>query len=60
VPFGVVPNAPAPPFPPGLDAKPTPVGATFTSTACQEPRLIEVAYAFEQATKKRVPPVSTP
>ena len=24
--------------------------------ACSEPRLIELAYAFEQATKKRVPP----
>jgi len=24
--------------------------------ACAEPKLIELAYAFEQATKKRVPP----
>jgi hypothetical protein len=26
--------------------------------ACSEPRLIEQAYAFEQATKKRIPPPS--
>jgi len=25
--------------------------------ACSEPRLIALAYAFEQATKRRVPPV---
>jgi hypothetical protein len=23
---------------------------------CSEPRLIEIAFAFEQATKRRVPP----
>ncbi len=28
--------------------------------ACSEPRLIELAYAFEQATKKRVPPPAFP
>ena len=32
----------------------------FTGNACSEPRLIELAYAFEQATKKRVPPASVP
>ena len=53
VPFGMVPNAP---MPPGFDAKPSPMGVSFTGTACSEPRLIEIAYAFEQATKKRVPP----
>jgi amidase len=60
VPFGWVDNTPNPPFPPGFDAKAGPFGATFTSTACQEPRLIEIAYAFEQATKKRSAPSSTP
>jgi amidase len=60
VPFGMVPNAPTPPFPAGFDAKPAPFGVGFTGTACSEPRLIELAYAFEQATKKRVPPASTP
>jgi amidase len=33
-----------------------PMGISFTGTACSEPRLIELAYAFEQATKRRVPP----
>jgi len=28
----------------------------FVGSPCSEPRLIELAYAFEQATKKRVPP----
>ena len=53
VPFGMVPNAP---MPAGFDAKPSPMGVSFTGTACSEPRLIEIAYGFEQATKKRVPP----
>jgi amidase len=53
VPFGMVPNAP---MPAGFDAKPAPMGVSFTGTACSEPRLIEIAYAFEQATKRRVPP----
>jgi Asp-tRNA(Asn)/Glu-tRNA(Gln) amidotransferase A subunit family amidase len=33
---------------------------SFSGTACSEPRLIELAYAFEQLTKKRVPPSLTP
>jgi amidase len=60
VPFGMVPNAPTPAFPDRFDAKPAPFGVGFTGTACSEPRLIELAYAFEQATKKRVPPPSVP
>lgn len=56
VPFGMVPNAPTPAFPRGFDAQPSPFGVSFTGTACSEPRLIELAYAFEQATKRRVPP----
>ena len=56
VPFGKVPNAPTPAFPPGFDAQPTPFGVSFTSISCTEPRLIELAYAFEQATRRRVPP----
>jgi len=60
VPFGMVPNAPTPGFPAGFDAKPAPFGVGFTGTACSEPRLIELAYAFEQATKRRAPPASTP
>jgi len=71
VPFGMVPNtgggfgganpnAPPAPFPTGFDPKPEPYGVSFTGMACSEPRLIELAYAFEQATKKRVPPPSAP
>jgi amidase len=60
VPFGMVPNAPVPPFPEGFNAKPGPFGVSFTGTACSEPRLIELAYAFERATHRRVPPWSAP
>src|SRR5205814_8837223 len=60
VPFGMVPNAPTPAFPAGFDAKPAPFGVGFTGTACSEPRLIEIAYAFEQATKGRVRPPAMP
>jgi amidase len=60
VPFGFVPNAPTPAFPSGFDAKPAPFGVGFTGKSCTEPRLIALAYAFEQATKRRVPPPATP
>ncbi|HET9830273.1 MAG TPA: amidase family protein, partial [Vicinamibacterales bacterium] len=56
VPFGMVPNAPQTPFPAGFDAKAAPFGVSFAGRACSEPRLIEIAYAFEQATKRRAPP----
>jgi len=56
VPFAMVPNAGLPPFPEGFDPKPGPFGVSFTGMACSEPRLIEIGYAFEQATKRRVPP----
>lgn len=56
VPFGTVPNAPGTPFPDGFEARPSPYGVSFTGGACSEPRLIELAYAFEQATLRRVPP----
>jgi amidase len=60
VPFALVPNAPTPPLPDGFDARPAPFGVSFTGMACSEPRLIALAYAFEQATRRRVPPPSTP
>ncbi len=60
VPFGMVPNAPTPAFPEGFNAKPAPFGVSFTGMACSEPTLLRLAYAFEQATKRRVPPPSTP
>ena len=56
VPYGMVPNNAPPAFPAGFDPGPAPFGVTFTGMACSEPRLIGLAYAFEQATKKRVPP----
>jgi amidase len=56
VPFGMVPNAPTPPFPEGFDAKPAPYGVSFAGRACSEPRLLGLAYAFERGTKRRVPP----
>ena len=40
----------------GTYPKPIPFGVTFTGPACSEPRLIELAYAFEQRTKRRVAP----
>jgi amidase len=45
----------------GFASKPSGKGGVgFTGTACSEPRLIEIAYAFERATKKRVPPPAMP
>jgi amidase len=60
VPYTFIPNAPTPPFPAGFDARPAPLGMTFTATACSEPTLVRLAYAFEQATHKRVSPFSAP
>jgi amidase len=60
VPFALVAKAHFPPLPQGFDAKPSPFGVSFAGTACSEPRLIALAYAFEQATKRRVPPPAAP
>lgn len=68
VPFGMIPNTPqptpnnpaAPPFPEGFNPKPAPFGVSFAGLACSEPKLIQIGYGFEQATKRRVPPESTP
>jgi amidase len=60
VPFAMLPNAPTPAFPDTFNAKPAPYGVSFTGMACSEPVLLRLAYAFEQATKKRIPPPSTP
>jgi amidase len=60
VPYGLLTSQPTPPLPEGFDLQPTPYGVSFTGTACSEPRLIELAYAFEQATRKRVPPPQFP
>jgi amidase len=60
VPFGMVPNAPQPAFPDGFDARPGPFGVSFTGLSCSEPKLIALAYAFEQVTRRRVPPPDMP
>ena len=60
VPFGLIPNAPNPSFPDAFVARPAPFGVSFTGMACSEPRLIELAYAFERATRRRIPPPSAP
>ena len=60
VPFALLPNAPTPAFPAGFNARPAPFGISFTGMACSEPRLLALAYAFEQATKKRVAPALFP
>jgi amidase len=52
VPAGTGANA----FPAGFTPRPAPYGVSFTGPACSEPKLIEIAFAFEQATKKRVAP----
>jgi amidase len=62
VPMGTVPVvAPAGnPFPAGFSPKPAPFGVMLTGRACSEPKLIGLAYALEQVTKRRVPPPALP
>jgi amidase len=62
VPFALLPPVPPAnaPYPDGFTPAPAPYGVSFTGMACSEPRLIELAYAFEQATRRRVPPPSAP
>ena len=56
VPFGFIPNTGTPAYPNGFEARPAPMGVSFTGLACSEPRLLEIAYAFEQASKRRIAP----
>ena len=63
VPFTMIPvppNAVPNPFPTGFVPKPSPYGVSFTAGACSEPKLIQLAFAFEQATKRRTPPPGFP
>jgi amidase len=60
VPGGTFQNVVSPPFPDGFNAKDGPAGVTFSGRAFSEPRLIGLAYAFEQATHYRFPPQSAP
>jgi amidase len=54
VPFAMAANTA--PLPNGFEAKPGPFGVSFTGMGCSEPKLIELGYSFEQATKRRIPP----
>jgi amidase len=54
----VVPGGFTPPAGPVIN--PAPFGVTFTGRAFSERTLIALAYAYEQATKLRQPPASTP
>ncbi|MDG2283531.1 MAG: amidase family protein [Longimicrobiales bacterium] len=56
VPFALTQSDFDPPLPADFDVQPRPFGVSFTGGACSEPRLIELAYAFEQATMRRVAP----
>jgi amidase len=63
VPFGFVPvnqGQGGAAFPAGFEPRPAPFGVSFTGMACSEPKLIQIAYAFEQATKRRIPPALFP
>ena len=59
VPFGFVPNTPAG-LPADFNPQPQPFGISFTGSAFDEPTLIRLAYAFEQASHRRTPPASAP
>ena len=48
------------PYPAGFDPKPVPFGVQILTAQCAEPKMIALAYAFEQATKRRVPPPGFP
>ena len=54
----IVPGGFLPPVAPGI--APSPFGVAFMGRAFSEPRLIGLAFAYEQATQLRQPPASTP
>jgi amidase len=56
IPFGLIAHVQTPPFPDAFQARPTPFSVSFAGGACSEPRLIELGYAFQQASRRRVPP----
>ena len=58
VPYGRVANDN--PGAKGAPDKIKPYGLSFVGGHCQDPKVLGIAYAFEQATKKRVPPSHTP
>lgn len=58
VPFGMVVNYAEGAR--GSQDKVRPYGVSFVGGHCQDPKIVGIAYAFEQATRKRVPPPHTP
>ena len=54
VPFGMVANPAA--GAKGSPDKTRPFGVSFVGAHCEDPKLVGIAYAFEQATHKRVAP----
>jgi len=60
VPSGFFHNVVTPPFPAGFNALDGPAGVTFSAKSFSEPKLIGLAFAYEQATKARVSPASAP
>ena len=59
VPFALLDGEYDPPMPEGFDVQPRPFGVSFAGGACSEPRLIALAYAFEQASARRIAPLWT-
>ena len=59
VPWTMLTNPGAPASDPP-DQKTRPYGFSFLGAQCSEPRLLALAYAFEQATHVRHPPKATP
>jgi amidase len=59
VPAGFIPNG-VTGLPEGFNARPAPYGLSFTGLACSEPRLLELARAFEQTARRRRPAAATP
>ncbi len=44
----------------GSQDRTRPFGVSFVGAHCDDPTLVGIAYAFEQATRRRVPPPHTP
>jgi amidase len=59
-PFSSITGLPAIVVPVGFDSNGLPVGIEFLGRRFAEPTLIRLAFAYEQATKRRRPPASTP
>jgi amidase len=58
VPYGMTANPN--PGAKGSPDKTRPFGVSFVGKLCDEPKMLAIGYAFEQATKKRVPPAPAP